>query len=509
MPMRFVAYGRNQIPETPPSKSHPGTSVATTNQARKSQNVFSPNLNRKRNNIAPTRSSSPRILRGDQVTRNHVNGITLPDKFMINEHAPIHPIKPRFHLNTNSGQKLSSFLKKVKSLQDTFKGDNMKQDLIFYNDDVTNKTRHRPTNFAPPTRKLGSQGAPGGSKVTFVNENGKQWSPGSRTTTEKQPANEHIKILTRGGKTLDLPQRQGKVDNVVSSAIQPKESTNREEKQSQGIEHQNETIAAKPLAQGIVGSTKASNFDNPKVDLRLLKEKVLHSNNSRFLRRVLLVLRKYTKLMKSSMVDKKKNQTTEPRNVGKTISNVSTLMKVQDQMLNVKKVNNSQKVGQNSKDFHFDKADEDNESSTEDFKSKNKTHIAENGVGLKNAVNLASAAVRIFDSLNNGSKYDSENSIKKVNSQIISFAEKNSTSDKPGSKKSDWGSSDSGIVTFQDSEPGNSHSESQKPTTKSLADIREENPTKKENIETKHSLGRPVFNVENLKYSFDRGNTID
>ena len=520
-PMPFVAYGRNKIPKTPSStKAIPRYSIPATNQ-RKTTQVVSQNV--KRNNIVPSKipMNFP-IPPKSQVARNHISGFTIPTTFSHSAHAQKQPIQPRLPSKTTGGENLSSFLKKTKNLQDTFQGNTMKQGLIYYNDDVTNKTRHRPTDFAPPTRKLGSQGSPGGSKVTFREENGKE-APAinsKQAAVVIRPGDKRINIETSGG---DSPQKVKKTNYNASA--------NGEKKQSLDTRSTTGSVGAKTLHEPIAGSSKDLNFDDPNANLGLLKEKVLHSNDSQFLKRVLVVLKKYTKMMKSSMKEGAKNKTNAGpgRDIAGAVLNASAAnvegnsKKVDENSKNVdensKNVDeNSKNVDENSKNVDKNSKNFDKDSKNVDKNSNNTlkdSHVDKSSVGnsknsnskdssLGNDLNSTGAAIKIFDMLNNAVKQNSEK--EEENSQTTTAGRTNPVENL---KKLDKDNPISAVKSFLDLEKVNPSAESLKESSNILGTLTDENASKKANIETEHNLGKPIFDFKKLRNGIERGNTIN
>ena len=510
--MRFVAYGRNKIPKTPSStKAITRYSIPATNQRNTTQAV---SQDIKRNNIAPSKIPNFPIPPKSQVARNHISGFTIPTTFLGSTHAQKQPIQPRLPSKTTGGENLSSFLKKTKNLQDTFQGNTMKQGLIYYNDDVTNKTRHRPTDFAPPTRKLGSQGSPGGSKVTFRKENGKE-APAinsKQAAVVIRPGDKRINIETSAGAS---PQKVMKTNNA---------SVNGEKKQSLDTRSATGSVGAKTLHEPIAGSSKDSNFKEPNVNLGLLKEKVLHSNNSQFLKRVLVVLKKYTKLMKSSMKEGAKNKTSAgpARVVAEAVLNASAAnikgnsKNVDENSKNVdensKNIDeNSKNVDKNSKNFDkdFKNVDKNSNNTLKDSRvDKSSGENSENSnsedSSLGNDLNSTGTAIKIFDMLNNAAKQNSEK--EEENSQTTTAGRTNPVENL---KKLDKDNPVSAVKSFLDLEKVNPSAESLKESPNILGTLTDENASKKANIETEHNLGKPIFDFQKLKNGIERGNTIN
>ena len=443
-----------------------------------------------------------------QVARNHISGFTIPTTFSHSAHAQKQPIQPRLPSKTTGGENLSSFLKKTKNLQDTFQGNTMKQGLIYYNDDVTNKTRHRPTDFAPPTRKLGSQGSPGGSKVTFREENGKE-APAinsKQAAVVIRPGDKRINIETSGG---DSPQKVKKTNYNASA--------NGEKKQSLDTRSTTGSVGAKTLHEPIAGSSKDLNFDDPNANLGLLKEKVLHSNDSQFLKRVLVVLKKYTKMMKSSMKEGAKNKTNAGpgRDIAGAVLNASAAnvegnsKKVDENSKNVDE--NSKNVDKNSKNFDKDSKNVDKNSNN----TLKDSHVDKSSVGnsknsnskdssLGNDLNSTGAAIKIFDMLNNAVKQNSEK--EEENSQTTTAGRTNPVENL---KKLDKDNPISAVKSFLDLEKVNPSAESLKESSNILGTLTDENASKKANIETEHNLGKPIFDFKKLRNGIERGNTIN
>jgi hypothetical protein len=218
--------------------------------------------------------------------------------------------------------------------------------------------------------------------------------------------------------------------------------------------------ATKPQTKTTVGSTKSPNFAAAQVDLGLLKKKVLHSNNSQFLKRVLHVLKKYTKLMKTSMAEKNKTR---------SVLNAS-VAEGKAQIANIKKPENIKKTSKN-----------------------NETNL-ESAMDLSNALNSTKTAVQIFDMLNSPSKENLKSSMIKELSRDSSL--KNSTLTKDSSKKSE-SESEAKVLDLMSSNSKPEHGS------------KDENASKKGEIETGKSLRKPVFNLDKLKYGLERGNAID
>ena len=455
VPLRLATYGRNHIPKTSGRNIIPGKPIPPgTNQ---------PLLQSKRNNIALGTQIYPQTPEKIQVVRNHINGILIPQK--LAEKAPKGPIKPQVNASpipgqsiskpikpqvtpkTSTGHKLSTFLKSVKNLQDTLKGKTMNQGLIYYDDDVSNKSRHRPTNFAPPTRKLGSMGSPGGSRVTFNEEPAVRPAIIPETKAINQAGSERVEIAQNDKIVTNNNAKPSKISNQNNTTLLPENTAEPQIPQSKKAK----------VAEKTVGSTKSPNFAPAQVDLGLLKDKVLHSNNSQFLKRVLHVLRKYTKLMKTSMA--RKNDT-------RNVLNASIAEESKAQIPNTKQAENLKKI----------------------------SRISESGMDLSNALSSTKNAVKIFDMLDSASKENLKSSmVKELNGDSTL---KSSKVTQDGSKKSE-NESDTKV---SDLLPSNSKTEQRS---------KDENASKKGVIETRKNLGKPVFNLDKLKYGLERGNTID
>ena len=493
-PIAPGTYGRNYIPKTP-----------AINQRKPipPRKLRSQYHSSRRNNIALNNQlqTPERTL----TARNYINGVNIPHdvagkvsgwprkpkmntnpaqsqssiqpiKPQMNPKAGSQsqgqPIKPKVGPNAPTGQKLSTFLKKVNKLQDTLKGNTMKQGLIYYDDDVSNKSQHRPTNFAPPTRKLGSMGSPGGSRVTFNEEPAIHPEIIPETKVVNQAGSERVKIA-QAEKIVPKNKENGKNTQSESTADPQQPVT----KKSQ--------IAEKPLPKSSTGATgtgaknstgprqptnpeaprKTANFAAAQVDLGLLKQKVLHSNNSQFLKRVLHVLRKYTKLMKTSIAGK--NDTRNVLNATMADNNEG-------------EIPNDEHAGQN-KDMYIRRI--------------NNT-ISENvgGADLSNALNSTKTAVKMFDLLNSASKPNLKSSL--VSEIDMEAPSNSSVSIKDSSKKPAEGEDKASDLML---------------TLKSKAEksVKDENASKKAEIETEKNVGKPSFNVEKLKYGLERGNAID
>ena len=464
MPVSLGTYGRNHIPNAPGRNIIPGKPIPP--------GMNHPALrNNKRNNIAPSSQIHQQTLEETQAVRNYINGISLPQKVVgtatkgpikpqinpnVNPSASLTgPIKPQVPSSSPTAHKLSTFLKTVKNLQDTLKNSTMKQGLIYYDDDVSNKSHHRPTNFAPPTRKLGSMGSPGGSRVTFNEEPAVRPAIIPETKAINQAGSERVKIaqndkivanndvqLTKNSKQNDASPL---AENTAGSQLPQAKKTAVAEK-PMPAKTASET---KPETKDTVGSTKSPKFGTAQVDLGLLKEKVLHSNNSQFLKRVLQVLRKYTKLMKSSM------------------------------------------AGKNETKSVLDSSNTENKAQISNTKNTEDKQNLEGGMDLSNALHSTKTAVKIFDMLNSASKKKSNSSMVKelngdVKSDVAQDSSKNSESNS-GTKVSDLMSSNS----------------------KASHNFKDENASKKGEIETGKNLGKPVFNLDKLKHGLERGNAID
>ena len=467
MPVSLRTYGRNYIPKTPGRNIIPSKPIPP--------GINHPALqNNKRNNITPGRQILLQTPEKTQAVRNYINGIALSQKVSgtatkgpikpqvdpnLNPSASLTgPIKPQVPPSSPTGHKLSTFLRTVKNLQDTLKNSTMKQGLIYYDDDVSNKSHHRPTNFAPPTRKLGSLGSPGGSRVTFNEEPAVGPAIIPETKAINQAGSERVKIaqndkivandtthLTKNSKQNDASSL---TNNTAGPELPQAKKIAVAEKPLPALKTANET---KPETKDAIGSTKSPKFGSAQVDLGLLKQKVLHSNNSQFLKRVLQVLRKYTKLMKSSMAGKN-----ETRNV-------------------------------------LDASNTENKAQISNTNNSEDTQNLEGGMDLSDALHSTKTAVKIFDMLNSASK-------KKLNSSMVNELHRDLTSE-----------------VIQDS-PKNSPPESNS-GTKALDlmssnsnaghDLKDENASKKGEIETGKNVGKPVFNLEKLKHGLERGNAID
>ena len=453
MPVSLGTYGRNHIPNAPDRNIIPGKPV--------SPGMNHPSLqNNKRNNIAASSQIHPQTPEKTQAVRNYINGISLPQKVVgtatkgaikpqmnrnLNPSASLTgPIKPQVPSSSPTAHKLSTFLKTVKNLQDTLKNSTMKQGLIYYDDDVSNKSHHRPTNFAPPTRKLGSMGSPGGSRVTFNEEPAVRPAIIPETKAINQAGSERVKIaqndkivanndvqLTKNSKQNDASPL---AENTAGSQLPQAKKT---------------AVAEKPMPAKTASETKPETKDTAQVDLGLLKEKVLHSNNSQFLKRVLQVLRKYTKLMKSSM------------------------------------------AGKNETKIVLDSSNTENKAQISTTKNTEDKQNLEGGMDLSNALQSTKTAVKIFDMLNSASKKKLNSSmVKELNgddkSEVAQDSSKNSESNS-GTKVSDLMSSNS----------------------KASHNFKDENASKKGDIETGKNLRKPVFNLDKLKHGLERGNAID
>ena len=451
VPVSMGTYGRNQIPKEPSRNNIPDKPIP-------------PGINQnKRNNIALRKQ----IPAKTPEERNYINGILIPQK--VTKQAIKGPIKPQMNPSavpakplakpiepqaSPIGHKLSTFLKTVKNLQDTLKDNTMRQGLIYYDDDVSNKSRHRPTNFAPPTRKLGSMGSPGGSRVTFNGESATRPAIIPETKVVNQAGSERVNIA--------------QTDKNVPNYGQETHSMNQNDQMSDTTEHalqiKKNAVAEKPLPKSASSVTDSQSKNTAgsarsesaaKVDLGLLKEKVLHSNNSQFLKRVLHVLRKYTKLMKSSMSGK--NTTRNIPNASLAESNSHVLDTTQPGNVETEKA------------------------------------LSESGADLSHALNSTKTAVKVFDMLNSATK-ESPKSPEVKEFKEETTKSKNSTLTENSSKKSE---SESNIADLMSSN---------KSTEQNSAD---ENASKKETIETEKNLGKPAFSLERLKNGLERGNTID
>ena len=466
VPVTLATYGRNHIPKTPARNIVPG---------KPSPAIGHLNANNKRNNIALSGQVNPQTPGKEQTTRNYINGVIIPEKLTANAHkevpikphvtpnnvngqSPIKPIKPDVPPSSLAAHKLSTFLKSVKKLQDTLKGNTMKQGLIYYNDDVSNKSRHRPTNFAPPTRKLGSLGSPGGSRVTFNEEPAKQPAIIPETKAINQAGSERVNIAKTEKNVANKTPQDGK-----SSKNSKADEHDAQKPLSKNIvdagkpQPASTADATKPRTENTVGSTKSPPSSAAQVDLGLLKEKVLHSNNSQFLKRVLQVLKKYTKLMKTSMAGKTESE----KNLDRNVLNAS--------------MPETKGNTQESKDAE-----------------KNSKKNLDSGMDLTNALNSTKTAVKIFDLLNSASKENIKNSlVKELNDDTTKM--------NPDSLK------DSSKTSETDAKASDKKSSNSKLVQKVL----DENASKKGIIETEHNMGKRVFNLDKLKYGLERGNTID
>ena len=477
VPLPLGTYGRNRIPKTPGRNIVPGKPIPPG--INHSLQQYRDN---KRNNIALSSKSYPQTPEKTQAERNYINGISLPQKVarkapkgpikpQMNP-GPVHskslnePIKPQVPPNSPAGHKLSTFLKSVKNLQETLKGKTMKQGLIYYDDDVSNKSRHRPTNFAPPTRKLGSMGSPGGSRVTFNEEPAIRPAIIPETKAINQAGSERVNIAQTNKTVANNDGKLTKNSNQNNITAESENIT-----RPQAPQTKKTAVAAKPLPEETagatkphtkttVGSTKSPNFAAAQVDLGLLKKKVLHSNNSQFLKRVLHVLKKYTKLMKTSMAEKNKTR---------NVLNAS-VAEGKAQIANIKKPENIKKTSTN-----------------------NETNL-ESAMDLSDALNSTKTAVQIFDMLNSPSKENLKSSMIKELNRDSSL--KNQTLTKDSSKKSE-SESEAKVLDLMSSNSKPEHGS------------KDENASKKGEIETGKSLRKPVFNLDKLKYGLERGNAID
>jgi hypothetical protein len=459
IPVGLGTYGRNHIPRTPGRNIVPGKVIPP--------GINHPALqNDKRNNIATGSQINPQTPEKTQAVRNHINGILLPQKVLekaskglvrpqMNQNpnpssSLAAPIKPQVSTNAHTGHKLSTFLKTVKNLQETLKNSTMKQGLIYYDDDVSNKSRHRPTNFAPPTRKLGSMGSPGGSRVTFNEEPAVRPAIIPETKAINQAGSERVKIaendkiVANNDAKLTKNANQMGANPLTENIAGPQKPQTKKTAVAEKPLPTNTAGVTKPQTKDTAGSTKSPSFGAAQVDLGLLKEKVLHSNNSKFLKRVLQVLKKYTKLMKTSMTGK--NDT--------------------------KNVPNSP-IAENKAQIPINKQD------------------SENGIDLSNALNSTKIAVKMFDMLNSASK-EKLNSSKdrETNGELKSKVAKNS------SKKSENNSETSATDLMSSN-------------SKVGENFEDENASKKGEIETGKNVGKHAFNLDKLKYGLERGNTID
>lgn len=300
-----------------------------------------------------TKNKIPRVKEGK---RNHVNDMvivrnqTYSNELSTYPHGNFKPVKDDNRLSpqnrTQNAFKLSHFLKNVKNLKDKLKERTMKEELTFYDDDVNNKSRHRSTNFAPPTRKLGSMGSPGGSHITFNKEPVAQ----PLIISDTKSGSEHVTIAENDSKI-------GHSSNISSGNV---------------AKDKNFLVRSKMIFG------QSSNNTSPQFDLGLLKDKVLHSNNSKFLKRVLQVLKKYTKLLKTSMT--KRNETVEEK-----VSNSSIPVNILDmkQPINIRNVSHQIK----------------------DSKEK------ENGLDLPDGINSTKTAVKLFDILSSASNESSNTTV--------------------------------------------------------------------------------------------------
>ncbi|XP_028394290.1 uncharacterized protein LOC114518488 [Dendronephthya gigantea] len=492
-PIAPGTYSRNHIPKNPaifPRKPiPPGKPTSRYPSNRRNNIAFNKQLQTTERTLA---------------ARNYIDGVDIPQavagkvskwpmKPQMNTNpvrSPIQPIKPQMNLkagsqfqgqpiraqvgpNSPTGQKLSTFLKKVNKLQDTLKGNTMKQGLIYYDDDVSNKSQHRPTNFAPPTRKLGSMGSPGGSRVTFNEEPTVHPAIIPETKAVNRPGSERVTITqaektvaknkesdknTQSESTTDIEQPLTKKSEVAEKPLSESST------EATGPRTENNTGQKQPMSPEFPGKT--ANFAAAQVDLGLLKQKVLHSNNSQFLKRVLHVLRKYTKLMKTSIAGK---------NDTRNVLNFSIAHNNKGEMPN------EEQTGKN-KDI-----------------SKINNTISESvaGTDLSNALNSTKTAVKMFDLLNSASKPNLKSSlVSEINQEAVSHGH-SSVPMKDSSKKP--------------AEGEDKASDLMNLTLKSKAEkiVKDENASKKEKIETERNVGKPLFNVEKLKYGLQRGNTID
>ena len=473
LPLGLGTYGRNYIPRTPGRNNIHGKPILPGKDHPLSQY-----RNIKRNNIAVTNQNKAQTApKKTQTQRNYINGISIPQNVaegpikpqmnpnpirnQVPNQSPVALTKPQAPPNPATGRRLSTFLKKVKNLNDTLKGTTMKQGLIYYDDDVNNKSHHRPTNFAPPTRKLGSMGSPGGSRVTFNEE------PAVRPAIIPE-----TKIVNQAGsERVNIAQNDKNVaNNDGTKKSNHDDSTRSSENDAESLVKKT-VVAEKPLpankagakelqTDNTAGSTKSSKFAAAQVDLGLLKEKVLHSNNSKFLKRVLHVLRKYTKLMKTSMAGK--NDTKNVLNVSMTEPKVQT----------------------------------PDPKEVEGFKNISKTSKtnSDSAVDISTALNSTKTAVKIFDMLNSASKENLNSSMVKELDDESSVKSLSSTPDSPKNSESESETAVSDLMSSN---------------VKTEASVKDENASKKGMIATEKNIGKPVFSFDKLKNGLERGNTID
>ena len=462
LPLGLGTYGRNHIPRTPGRSYVHGKPIPPGKDYSSQQN---PNI--KRNKIAVTSQNNLQTPEKIQTERNYINGVSIPQNVAegpikpqmnpnpVTNQVPKQslgtPTKPKAPINSPTGHKLSSFLKKVKNLQETLKGTTMKQGLIYYDDDVSNKSHHRPTNFAPPTRKLGSMGSPGGSRVTFNEEPAVRPAIIPETKVVNQAGSERVNIAQNDGKKTNKLKQNDPLETVEGSL-------NKKNIVAEKPLFADNTGAKQALTNNTAASTKSSKFSAAQVDLGLLKEKVLHSNNSIFLKRVLQVLRKYTKLMKSSMT-------------GKNNSRNASLSETKVQMFYPKEVEE-----------------------LKDTSKINKTN-SDSTAEISNALNSTKTAVKIFDMLNSAASKENLNAsvVKELNVEPIV---KNSGLTVNSPKQSE-------------SESETTVSDLMSSNAKTETSVKDENASKKEIITKEKNVGKPVFSFDKLKNGLERGNTID
>ena len=465
LPLGLGTYGRNHIPRTPGRGYVHGKPIPPGKDYSSQQN---PNI--KRNKIAVTSQNNLQTPEKIQTERNYINGVSIPQNVaegpikpqmnpnpvpnQVPKQSLATPTKPHAPLNPPTGHKLSSFLKKVKNLQETLKGTTMKQGLIYYDDDVSNKSHHRPTNFAPPTRKLGSMGSPGGSRVTFNEEPAVRPAIIPETKVVNQAGSERVNIAQndKNDRKKTKKLKQNDPLETVEGSLTKKNIV------AEKPLFVDNTGAKRPQTDNTAGSTKSSKFSAAQVDLGLLKEKVLHSNNSIFLKRVLQVLRKYTKLMKSSMTG---------RNNSRNASLSETKVQISDPK-EVEELKDTSKI--------------------------NKTN-SDSAVDISNALNSTKTAVKIFDMLNSAASKQNLNAsvVKELNDEPIV---KNSglTANSPKQPESESETTVSDLMSSN---------------AKTETSVKDENASKKEIITKEKNVGKPVFSFDKLKNGLERGNTID